>query len=48
LTAENVGDLSIAAAGGKHVCSERERSSQPRFPPADARVARPFRLPGPS
>ncbi len=31
-----VGDLTIAPAGGKHVSSERERSSQSCYPPADA------------
>jgi len=38
------GDLTIAAPGGKPVCSERERSSQPFIPPADAPGARRFRL----
>jgi len=42
---ETVGDLTIAAPGGKPVCSERERSSQPCCPPDDAPGARRFRLP---
>ena len=40
-----VGDLTIAAPGGKPDCSERERSSQPCFSPDDAPGARRFRLP---
>jgi len=44
LAAEQIGDLTIAAPGGKPDFFERERSSQPCCPPDDAPGARQFRL----
>ena len=46
LTAEQSA-ICRSPAGEKQVCSERERSSQPCFPPADAPGARRFRLTSP-
>ena len=44
LTAETSAIWRSPTTGWKHVSSERERSSQPCFPPADAPGARRFRL----
>jgi hypothetical protein len=44
LTAEQSAIFRSPTTGGKPVRSERERSSQPGFPPADAPGARRFRL----